>query len=73
VASLLSRTKEGRTPLWLLIFPEGTITSDEERSKSVRYANREGIVSRRDLYHRVARRARAMASTQFADDPSPTL
>ncbi|RSH91971.1 hypothetical protein EHS25_009341 [Saitozyma podzolica] len=42
-ASLLSRAKEGRMPLWLLIFPEGTITSDEERSKSVRYANREGI------------------------------
>jgi hypothetical protein len=35
----------GRSPLWLLIFPEGTITSDEERVKSVRYAEREGIVS----------------------------
>lgn len=33
-----------RTPLWLLIFPEGTITSDEERAKSVKYAQREGIV-----------------------------
>jgi 1-acyl-sn-glycerol-3-phosphate acyltransferase len=31
--------------LWLLIFPEGTITSDEERAKSARYAEREGVVS----------------------------
>lgn len=37
--------QDGRSPLWLLIFPEGTITSDEERVKSVRYAEREGIVS----------------------------
>ena len=36
---------KGREPLWLLIFPEGTITSDEERAKSVRYATKEGIVS----------------------------
>lgn len=33
-----------RNPLWLLIFPEGTITSDEERVKSKRYADKEGIV-----------------------------
>ncbi|OCF71829.1 acyltransferase [Kwoniella mangroviensis CBS 8886] len=32
-----------RSPLWLLIFPEGTIVSDEERVKSVKYAEREGI------------------------------
>jgi hypothetical protein len=31
--------------MWLLIFPEGTITSDEERAKSVRYAEKEGVVS----------------------------
>lgn len=40
-----AKPKEGRSPLWLLIFPEGTITSDEERAKSVRYADKEGIVS----------------------------
>lgn len=34
-----------RHPLWLVIFPEGTITSDNERAKSLRYAQREGIVS----------------------------
>ncbi|KAE8541142.1 hypothetical protein D1P53_002496 [Cryptococcus gattii VGV] len=34
-----------RSPLWLLIFPEGTIVSDEERIKSIKYAKREGIVS----------------------------
>jgi lysocardiolipin and lysophospholipid acyltransferase len=34
-----------RSPLWLLIFPEGTIASDEEREKSVNYAKRENIVS----------------------------
>lgn len=34
-----------RHPLWLLLFPEGTIVSDEERCKSVKYAEREGIVS----------------------------
>lgn len=39
-ASLLAKAKSS---LWLLIFPEGTITSDEERAKSVRYAEREGI------------------------------
>ncbi|KAK6902968.1 hypothetical protein I203_108229 [Kwoniella mangroviensis CBS 8507] len=33
-----------RSPLWLLIFPEGTIVSDEERVKSVKYAEREGIL-----------------------------
>lgn len=30
--------------MWLFIFPEGTITSDEERVKSKRYADKEGIV-----------------------------
>ncbi|WVQ98757.1 hypothetical protein IAU59_005888 [Kwoniella sp. CBS 9459] len=40
-ASLLPTKK--RSPLWLLIFPEGTIVSDEERVKSVRYAEREGV------------------------------
>lgn len=39
-SSLLAKA---RSSLWLLIFPEGTITSDEERAKSVRYAEREGI------------------------------
>ena len=33
-----------RAPLWLLIFPEGTITSDDERAKSVRYAEKQGVV-----------------------------
>lgn len=33
------------SPLWLLIFPEGTITSDEERAKSRVYAEKEGVVS----------------------------
>lgn len=33
-----------RAPLWLLIFPEGTITSDDERAKSVRYADKQGVV-----------------------------
>nr|XP_031862784.1 uncharacterized protein CI109_001796 [Kwoniella shandongensis]KAA5529856.1 hypothetical protein CI109_001796 [Kwoniella shandongensis] len=37
--SLLSPKK--RSPLWLVIFPEGTITSDDERAKSVKYAKRE--------------------------------
>ena len=38
------RKSTGRSPLWLFIFPEGTITSDEERAKSKRYADKEGIV-----------------------------
>lgn len=42
--ALKAKTGE-RTPLWLLIFPEGTIPSDDERAKSARYAKREGIVS----------------------------
>jgi 1-acyl-sn-glycerol-3-phosphate acyltransferase len=42
---LPSKRDAERSPLWLLIFPEGTITSDEERVKSVRYAEKEGIVS----------------------------
>ena len=37
--------RKNREPVWLLIFPEGTITSDEERAKSVRYAKREAVVS----------------------------
>ncbi|OCF35476.1 acyltransferase [Kwoniella heveanensis BCC8398] len=41
-SSALLPTKK-RSPLWLLIFPEGTIVSDEERVKSVRYAEREGV------------------------------
>ncbi|WWD15934.1 hypothetical protein CI109_100358 [Kwoniella shandongensis] len=40
--SLLSPKK--RSPLWLVIFPEGTITSDDERAKSVKYAKREETV-----------------------------
>jgi 1-acyl-sn-glycerol-3-phosphate acyltransferase len=47
-SSLLSQTRQKmRSPLWLLIFPEGTITSDEERAKSAKYAEREHVVSRR--------------------------
>ena len=42
-----AKQSSSRSPLWLLIFPEGTITSDEERVKSVRYAEKEGIVSAR--------------------------
>lgn len=45
-ASLLGNGgQKKRSPLWLFIFPEGTITSDEERVKSKKYAEREGIVS----------------------------
>ncbi|ORX39896.1 acyltransferase-domain-containing protein [Kockovaella imperatae] len=40
-----------REPLWLLIFPEGTITSDEERAKSVRYAKKEGVDDFKTLLH----------------------
>jgi lysocardiolipin and lysophospholipid acyltransferase len=43
-ASGSSQTMSKRNPLWLLIFPEGTITSDDERVKSKRYADKEGIV-----------------------------
>ncbi|WRT67165.1 uncharacterized protein IL334_004131 [Kwoniella shivajii] len=42
-SSSLLPTKK-RTPLWLLIFPEGTITSDEERVKSVKYADKQRVV-----------------------------
>ncbi|WWC90004.1 uncharacterized protein L201_004934 [Kwoniella dendrophila CBS 6074] len=48
-SSLLGAKK--RSPLWLLIFPEGTITSDEERVKSVKYAEREGIPDFVTLLH----------------------
>ena len=41
-------SEKKRRPLWLLIFPEGTITSDEERVKSVAYSKRENIVSHAD-------------------------
>ncbi|KIR59988.1 acyltransferase [Cryptococcus bacillisporus CA1873] len=40
-----------RSPLWLLIFPEGTIVSDEERVKSIKYAKREGIDDFATLLH----------------------
>jgi 1-acyl-sn-glycerol-3-phosphate acyltransferase len=40
-----------RSPLWLLIFPEGTITSDNERAKSVRYAEKQQIVRSALLTH----------------------
>jgi lysocardiolipin and lysophospholipid acyltransferase len=43
-AGLLRDHKKKRSPLWLLIFPEGTINSDEERRKSAAYAKRESIV-----------------------------
>lgn len=48
-----AKTKQGsgRSPVWLLIFPEGTIISDDERPKSKRYADREGIVSVRIRSH----------------------
>jgi lysocardiolipin and lysophospholipid acyltransferase len=47
----LIRTPSSRSPLWLLIFPEGTITSDEERVKSVAYAEREGITDLKQMLH----------------------
>ncbi|OWZ63284.1 hypothetical protein AYX14_06762 [Cryptococcus neoformans] len=40
-----------RSPLWLLIFPEGTIISDEERVKSIKYAKREGVDDFATLLH----------------------
>lgn len=47
LSQLATRSKRARNAsgggIWLLIFPEGTITSDEERVKSLRYANREGV------------------------------
>jgi hypothetical protein len=53
-SSLLDKTtskkSSGRSPLWLFIFPEGTITSDDERVKSKRYADKEGIVRFPTLY-----------------------
>jgi len=47
----LLQSAPSRSPLWLLIFPEGTITSDEERVKSVRYAEREGIDDLATMLH----------------------
>ncbi|KAL7424006.1 hypothetical protein Q5752_001591 [Cryptotrichosporon argae] len=41
--------KQPRSPLWLVIFPEGTITSDEERAKSIKYATAQGV----DDFHAV--------------------
>ena len=43
--SLAMTKSKNRWPLWLLIFPEGTITSNEERAKSLKYANRENTAS----------------------------
>jgi 1-acyl-sn-glycerol-3-phosphate acyltransferase len=43
----LGKQAAAGTPLWLLIFPEGTIVSDNERAKSAKYAARESI---RDLH-----------------------
>lgn len=53
-----------RSPLWLLIFPEGTIASDEEREKSSRYAEREDIVSR-DPFHLTSGRLRRHVTSAF--------
>jgi len=52
-ASLLaaSRLRPGASPLWLLIFPEGTIVSDEERPKSIKYAERESIPDLTTMLH----------------------
>lgn len=47
----LLQSAPSRSPLWLLIFPEGTITSDEERVKSVRYAEREHIDDLTTMLH----------------------
>lgn len=46
-----AKQASSRSPLWLLIFPEGTITSDEERVKSVRYAEKEGIPDLTTMLH----------------------
>ena len=35
---------ETSQPVWIMIFPEGTIGSDDERPKSQKWAAREGIV-----------------------------
>ncbi|KAJ9099314.1 hypothetical protein QFC21_004195 [Naganishia friedmannii] len=51
LSDLARRTRNGAAGLWLLIFPEGTITSDNERAKSVRYAQREGIPDFVNLLH----------------------
>ena len=51
-ASLLAPRPTARaSPLWLLIFPEGTIVSDEERPKSIKYAEREAIPDLTTMLH----------------------
>ncbi|KAI5453777.1 hypothetical protein NCC49_005590 [Naganishia albida] len=47
---LAARARRG-AGLWVLIFPEGTITSDDERAKSVRYARKEGVPDFVNLLH----------------------
>ncbi|GMK59947.1 hypothetical protein CspeluHIS016_0901640 [Cutaneotrichosporon spelunceum] len=47
----LGKRAASGSPLWLLIFPEGTIVSDDERVKSARYAAREGIRDLDGLLH----------------------
>ncbi|CAD6569599.1 MAG: hypothetical protein TREMPRED_005325 [Tremellales sp. Tagirdzhanova-0007] len=50
-APTIKATGKDRWPLWLIIFPEGTILSDEERAKSLKYATREGTPDFVTLLH----------------------
>lgn len=43
LAKCLDRIANDREPLWLLIFPEGTVITESTRSKSLEYAKRVGI------------------------------
>ncbi|ODN98540.1 acyltransferase [Cryptococcus wingfieldii CBS 7118] len=50
-ASLLRSESGKRSPLWLMMFPEGTIINDDERPKSKKHAEREGIDDFETLLH----------------------
>ncbi len=39
----LGRVKE-KDPLWLVVFPEGTVVSKETRERSVKFAKKAGLV-----------------------------
>lgn len=41
----MNRLANSKEPLWLLIFPEGTVITNETRRRSKNYAEKSGLVS----------------------------
>ena len=50
IVNALTRAKKDDNPMWLLLFPEGTVIDDESKLRSAKYAEKAGITDFKAKY-----------------------